>query len=69
MMLYVPVVLAAGVPLNVPVPFPLSTNVTPLGNAPDSLMEGRGRPNEVTLKVPAVPIVSVVPPTLVIVGA
>ena len=35
---------APGVPERVPWPLPLSTNVTPLGSAPDSLMAAVGLP-------------------------
>src|SRR6266850_42883 len=59
----------AGVPLSFPVPFPLSTNVTPLGNAPVSLRVGLGVPVAVTVNVPAVPTVNVVLLALVITGA
>jgi hypothetical protein len=66
---YVPLVPEAGVPLSVPVPFLLSLNVTPLGSAPVSLSEGVGLPVVVTVKLPAVPTVNVVPFALVIAGA
>src|SRR5215472_4770202 len=59
----------AGVPVNVPVPLPLSTNVTPLGNAPTSVSEGVGVPALVTVNVPGVPTVNVVLLALVITGA
>ena len=59
----------AGVPVNVPVPLPLSTNVTPLGNAPTSVSEGVGVPALVTVNVPRVPTVNVVLLALVITGA
>jgi hypothetical protein len=65
---YVPAVPEAGVPLSVPVPFPLSLNVTPLGSAPVSLSEGVGLPVAVTVKLPAVPTVKVVLLALVIAG-
>ena len=39
---------AVAVPLRVAVPFPLSTNVTPLGRLPDSVMAGVGVPVVVT---------------------
>ena len=42
---------AAGVPLSVPVPLRLSTNVTPLGSAP-TLSAGVGVPTVVTVKLP-----------------
>jgi hypothetical protein len=66
---YVPPVPAAGVPINVPVPFALATNVTPLGRTPASVMEGAGVPVVVTVKFPAPPTVNVVLFALVIVGA
>ena len=65
---YVLPVPAAGVPLSVPVPFPLSTNVIPLGSAPASAREGAGKPAVVTLNVPAVPTVNVALLALVIAG-
>jgi hypothetical protein len=66
---YVPPLPAAGVPLNVAVPFPLFTNVTPLGSAPVSVSVGVGDPVVVTVKLPAVPTVNVVLLALVIAGA
>src|SRR5215472_14669475 len=57
----------AGVPANVPVPLPLSTNVTPLGNAPTSVSDGV--PVPVTVNVPGVSTVNVVLLALVITGA
>jgi hypothetical protein len=65
----VPVVDAAGVSVNVPVPSPLSLNVTPFGSAPVSLNEGVGFPVVVTVKLASVPTVKVVLLALVIVGA
>jgi len=65
----VPTVPAAGVPLNVAVPFPLSTNVTPLGSVPVSVSVGVGDPVVVTVKLPAVPTINDVLLTLVINGA
>ncbi len=64
-----PPVPAAGVPARVAVPSPLSTNVTPVGNAPVSLSAGVGNPVVVTVNVPAVPVVNVVVSALVIAGA
>jgi hypothetical protein len=58
-----------GVPLKVPVPFPLSANVTPFGSAPVSLSAGVGTPVAVTVNVPLVPAVNVVLAALVIDGA
>jgi hypothetical protein len=66
---YWPPVLAPGVPLNVAVPFPLSTNVTPDGSAPVSLSDGVGVPVTVTVNVPAVPAVNVVLVPVVNTGA
>src|SRR5271157_273491 len=60
---------AVGVPLRVAVPFPLSTNVTPLGRLPDSVMAGVGLPVVVTVNDPNVPCVKVTLFPLVIVGA
>ena len=65
---YVPPLPDAGVPLNVPVPFPLSLNVTPLGSAPVSVSVGVGAPVVVTVKLPAVPTVNVVVFALVTAG-
>ena len=47
---YVPAVPDAGAPFSVAVPFPLSTNVTPLGSAPVSVRDGVGVPVVVTVK-------------------
>jgi hypothetical protein len=66
---YVPPAPAAGVPLSVPVPFLLSTKVTPLGSAPVCVREGVGVPVVITVNVPGVPTVNVVLPVLVIAGA
>jgi hypothetical protein len=66
---YVPPLPDAGVPLSVAVPFPLLTNVTPLGSAPVSVTEGVGVPVVVTVKLPAAPAVNVALLTLVITGA
>jgi hypothetical protein len=51
------------------VPFPLLTNVTPLGRAPVWLKVGAGTPVAVTVNVPAVPTLNVVLVALVIAGA
>src|SRR6266436_1111818 len=59
---------AVGVPLSVPVPLPLSRNVTPLGKAPLSVMLGVGDPVVVTVNVPAAPAWNVTAFALVIVG-
>jgi len=50
----------AGVPLRVAVPSPLSTNVTPVGNAPVSVRDGVGVPIVVMEKNPTDPTVKVV---------
>jgi hypothetical protein len=55
---YVPSVPDAGVPPSAAVPFPLSTNVTPVGSAPVSVRDGVGIPVAVTVKLPAVPVAS-----------
>lgn len=60
---------AAGVPLRVAVPFPLSLNVTPPGSAPVSVSDGVGAPVVVTERVPAVPTLNVVLLALVKTGA
>src|SRR5258708_19107070 len=59
---------AAGVPLSVPVPLPLSWNATPLGKVPLSVMLGVGDPVVVTLNEPATPTWNVVRSPLVIAG-
>jgi hypothetical protein len=60
---------ATGVPLRVPVPFLLSTNVTPLGNvAPPLVKLGIGKPVAFTVNVPLMPTVKVVLLPLVMVG-
>src|SRR5207245_5127650 len=66
---YIAAVPAAGVPLSVPVPFPLSVKVTPLGSAPVSVRVGVGVPVVVTVNVPAVPTTNVALLALVIAGA
>jgi hypothetical protein len=68
-MLYVPSLPAAGIPARVPVPFPLSTNDTPVGRDPVLVNDGAGEPAVVTVKVPANPVVKVVLLALVIAGA
>src|SRR5215467_7785647 len=60
---------AFAVPLKVPVPFPLSVNVTPPGRAPLSDRLGAGVPVAVTVKEPALPAWNVVLLALEIVGA
>jgi len=61
-------VAAAGVPASVAVPLPLSTKVTPVGSAPDSVIVGVGLPVVVTEKKPAAPTVNVALEALVIAG-
>ena len=51
------------------VPFPLSTNVTPLGSVPVAVRDGVGVPVVVTVKLPAAPTVNVVLVALVIAAA
>jgi len=53
---YTPPVVAPGVPLRTPP----EVSVTPLGSAPVSLNVGTGKPDAVTVKVPAAPAVNVV---------
>ena len=60
---------ASGVPLSVAVPLPLSTNVSPLGNAPVSVIDGVGDPVVVIVNEPATPTVNVPPLALVIAAA
>ena len=60
---------ADAVPLRVAVPLPLSWNAMPLGSEPDSVSVGVGVPVAVTVKLPAVPAVNVVPLALVMEGA
>ena len=55
-----PPVPAAGVPERVPVPSPLSVKVTPPGRAPVSERAAVGKPVDVTVKLPAVPVAKVV---------
>jgi len=67
---YMPTLPGAGVPLSVPVPFPLSTKVTPPGKvAPPSLRAGSGKPVVITVNDPAEPTVNVTLFALVIIGA
>ena len=60
---------ASGVPLSVAVPLPLSINVSPLGSAPDSVIDGVGDPVVVIVNEPATPTVNVPPLALVIAAA
>ncbi len=52
-----------------PVPLPLSVNVTPLGSEPVSVRAAVGGPVEVTVKLPAWPSAKVVLSADVMVGA
>ena len=55
---YVPPLPAAGVPLTVPVPSPLSVKVTPGGSCPaGTLRFGFGKPDVVTMIEPGIPAV------------
>jgi hypothetical protein len=65
---YVPCVPTAGVPLRVPVPLPLSVNVTPLGGVPPNVKAAVGIPEVVTVNEPGAPSVKVVLLPLVITG-
>ncbi len=66
---YMAAVPDAGVPLSVPVPFPLSVKVTPVGSAPVSTKDGTGKPVVITVNDPEVPTVNVVLLGLVMAGA
>jgi hypothetical protein len=68
---YFPAVPAAGVPLKVAVPFPLSTNATPDGSFAVAGIErfGFGTPVVVTVKVPGTATVNWVLLRLVMAGA
>jgi hypothetical protein len=57
---YAPPLKAAGVPLSVAVPLPLSVKVTPGGKAPVSVKDGTGEPVLVIVKEPAEPTLNVV---------
>ncbi len=63
-----PLVPDAGVLFSVPVPFPLSVRVTPLGSVPVLLRLGAGKPVVVTVNVPAAPTVNAVLLALVMAG-
>src|SRR5579863_5954457 len=56
--------------MSLPVPLPLSTNVTPLGSAPDSLSDAVGNvaAEVVTVKVPGEPTAKLAEAALVIAG-
>ena len=56
------------VPAKVPVPFPLSTKVTPDGNDAVSVNAGRGDPLAVTENVKALPVFAVYEAALVKAG-
>lgn len=60
---------SVAVPESAAVALPLSWKVTPLGSEPDSVRVGTGVPVAVTVKLPAVPAVKVVPLALLIMGA
>src|SRR5262245_31880810 len=65
-----PPVPAAGRPLSVPVPLPLSTKFMPDGSiAPPWVIAGAGNPEVVTVNEPAMPVVNVALAALVIAGA
>ncbi len=67
---YAPLLPAAGGPLSVPVPLPLSTNVTPPGNAtPPRAIEGFGEPVVVTVNDDETHAENEAPAVLVIAGA
>src|SRR5579872_33770 len=68
---YTPPWPVAGVPDSVAVPSPLSTKVTPVGRAPDSVSVVATGKSElvVTVKVPVLPTVKVVEAPLVTSGA
>src|SRR5437870_5080448 len=67
---YDPPVAAAGVPLSVAVPLPLSVKVTPVGSVPVLVTVATvGNPLVVTVNVPALPTVKVATFALVIRGA
>ena len=59
----------AGFPLSVAVPLPLSVKVTPMGNAPDSVIVGTGDPLVVNVNDPGIPTTNVVVLPLVMDGA
>ena len=61
--------MAAAATVSVAVPSWLSTNVTPVGSAPFSVIAGTGRPVVVTVNVPPVPALKVAVPGLVMTGA
>ena len=58
-----------GVPARVAVPLPWSTKVTPAGSVPVSERPALGLPVEVTVKLPALPVVKVVELAEVMAGA
>ena len=57
---YAPPVPDAGVPLNVPTPFPLSAKLTPDGSTPASVKAGVGKPVVITANDPGVPTTNAV---------
>ena len=66
LIVYTPPVPTAGVPFSTPV---AELNVTPLGNAPDSLRVGTGNPEVVTVNELALPAMKVALFALVMEGA
>src|SRR5262245_26488658 len=60
---------AAGVPLNVTVPLPLSTNVTPAGGTPLNVSAGNGKPLVVTVNELGMPARNATLAALVMAGA
>src|SRR5580698_6744786 len=66
---YTPPEAPAGVPEIVAVPSPLLAKVTPEGSAPLSETDAVGKPVEVTVKEPEVPVVNVVLEPEVMAGA
>jgi hypothetical protein len=66
---YVPSVPSAAEPESVAVPFPLSTNETPVGSGPLSEMADVGYPVVVTLKLSELPVENVLASVEVIAGA
>src|SRR4051794_29924975 len=65
----VPPVPAAGMPARVAVPLPLSVSVTPVGSAPVLVRLAVGKPEDVTVNVPAAPTANVALFALVTAGA
>ena len=59
---------AAGMPVSVPVPSPLSTRLTPLGGVPVRVSAGVGEPDVVTVKLNDWPTIAVAVARLVMAG-